>query len=431
MIGCKVMRTLASLEIEIMLTLGLPCYLSSSSVRCLKNVDEIIADSDDPYEAIRWAYLVRMDTESKPFEDPIETETPESPQPIAPPTCYVEETEGSGTFGARSMSSDSTAPLLPDHRLTHTTPVLVPSLRTNIRMAMRVLPMMSPSLSVGKAEVAAMPDLTFCKRFRSSYNSLPSPTFPLWKSCREDEDPATGDEGLAARDEGPGIRVESLGLGGDEVVPEGQQRAAPVVETAMGEPLGLGYEALRRREIALGEGRMPSVFEVGQNSRFIPDSERLKRESELKKPTLTTWIVLEDAPSIVPLPISSPMISLTVPSLVASPATAEAEGFLTELGAHVEMYGGLIHDPSHFAARATGDERSRYYLGVGEGPQGALESTVFSCVVALRLVAHDRVDTHFLIRIDCNLSGSGFTFLLAVATFFTGSRKLFCQWELL
>nr|GEV34410.1 reverse transcriptase domain-containing protein [Tanacetum cinerariifolium] len=30
----------------------------------------------------------------------------------------------------------------------------------------------------------------------------------------------------------------------------------------------------------------------------------------------------------------------------------------------------------------------------------------------------------------CNLPGSGFTFLLAVASFFTGSRKLFCQWEL-
>nr|GEW47917.1 hypothetical protein [Tanacetum cinerariifolium] len=31
---------------------------------------------------------------------------------------------------------------------------------------------------------------------------------------------------------------------------------------------------------------------------------------------------------------------------------------------------------------------------------------------------------------QCNLSGSGFTFLLAVASFFTGSGKLFCQWEL-
>ncbi|GKD76641.1 hypothetical protein Tco_1339262, partial [Tanacetum coccineum] len=41
-------------------------------------------------------------------------------------------------------------------------------------------------------------------------------------------------------------------------------------------------------------------------------------------------LLVSPAPSIVPSPISSPMISLTVPSLVASPATDEAEGFLTE-----------------------------------------------------------------------------------------------------
>nr|GEV19539.1 hypothetical protein [Tanacetum cinerariifolium] len=35
---CKVMRTPASVEIEIVLILGLPCCLSSSSVRCLESV---------------------------------------------------------------------------------------------------------------------------------------------------------------------------------------------------------------------------------------------------------------------------------------------------------------------------------------------------------------------------------------------------------
>ncbi|GKE51051.1 hypothetical protein Tco_1486207, partial [Tanacetum coccineum] len=104
----------------------------------------------------------------------------------------------------------------------------------------------------------------------------------------EDEDLAIGDEGLAAGDEGPGMGVKSLSLGGDESVPKGQSRVELVVETAMGEPLGLGYAALRRREIALGEGRMPSVFEV------------------------------------------------------ALLAMDETEGFLTELGARVEMQEGLI-----------------------------------------------------------------------------------------
>ncbi|GKF67165.1 hypothetical protein Tco_0196844, partial [Tanacetum coccineum] len=89
--------------------------------------------------------------------------------------------------------------------------------------------------------------------------------------------------------------------------------------------------------------------------------------SALRQPTLTTWMDPEDgiiyidvpaypppsppaktppslewlsgslpispAPSIVPSPISSPMILLTVPSPAASPATAKTEGFLIELGA--------------------------------------------------------------------------------------------------
>ncbi|GKB75074.1 hypothetical protein Tco_0936486 [Tanacetum coccineum] len=68
------------------------------------------------------------------------------------------------------------------------------------------------------------------------------------------------DKGPTAEDEDP-----ALGEEGDTAVPKGQQRATPVVETAVGEPLGLGYGALRRQEIALGEGRMPSVFEVGES----------------------------------------------------------------------------------------------------------------------------------------------------------------------
>ncbi|GKD35655.1 hypothetical protein Tco_1251164 [Tanacetum coccineum] len=179
-------------------------------------------------------------------------------------------------------------------------------------------------------------------------------------------------------DEDPDIRVESLGLGGDEAIHEGKQRAAPVMEKAVGKPLVLGYGALRHQEIASREGQMPSIFEVGQSSRYVPELERPEGVSALRQPTLTTWINLEDgrdyidipayppsappvqtppspewssgslpvspAPSIVPSPISSPIIPLTVPSPVASPTTVEAEGFLTELGSRVEMHGGLIHD---------------------------------------------------------------------------------------
>nr|GEZ56457.1 hypothetical protein [Tanacetum cinerariifolium] len=242
---------------------------------------------EDPYEAIMQAYLEWMDTESEPFEDP-ESETHESSHIVAPPTCHVKESEGSGTSGARSMSLDSTAPLSPDHPLTHTTAILVPILRRTARMAVHVLPVMSHGLSAGIAEVVAMPDSAFRKKFRSSYDSSPSPTLPVRKRYRgmselilgadseeidesldfdsesenakdegptaKDEDPAAGDEGLAMGVEGPGVDDESyglddeshglddesrgleddgrnlksdgLGLGEEKAVPEGQQQGA-------------------------------------------------------------------------------------------------------------------------------------------------------------------------------------------------------------
>nr|GEV70267.1 hypothetical protein [Tanacetum cinerariifolium] len=185
-------------------------------------------------------------------------------------------------------------------------------------MAVRVSLAMSPGLSASIAKVAAMSNSAFRKRFRSSNKSLPlssSPDLLSRKRSRgtselveddeeedeeveegsdpdsesedvKDEGPVAGDEGLATEDDGPNMRVESLGLGGDEVVPE------------------------------------------------TPPSPEWSSSS----------LPVSPAPFIVPLPISSHMIPLTVPSTVASPITAETEEFLTELGAQVEMQGWLIHD---------------------------------------------------------------------------------------
>ncbi|GJT64921.1 hypothetical protein Tco_1016401 [Tanacetum coccineum] len=301
-------------------------------------------------------------TESEPFEDLVETETPESPHTVAsptslpdstPPTCHVEESKDSDTSDARCTSSDSTAPLSPDHPLTHTTPALVPSLCRTAHMVVRVPPAMSPTIS----------DSAFCKS-ESEGAEDEGPTV-------EDEDLAAGDEGLAAGDKGPDMRVESLGLGGDEAVLEGQQWAASVVETAM-----------------------------GQGSGSVPEPERPERVSALRQPTLTTWIDPDDdrvyidvptypqpaqlvqtppspewssgsllvslAPSIIPSPILSPMISLTIPSPVATPATAEAGGFLTELGARVEMQGGLIYDHTVRLGELSPALFERYDRDIGE-----------------------------------------------------------------
>ncbi|GJU88824.1 hypothetical protein Tco_1301247 [Tanacetum coccineum] len=309
---------------------------------------------DDPYEAIRQAYLDGTDTESEPFKDLIDTETLESPLTIA-----------------------QTIPLSES-----TPPVLVPILRRTARMVMRVPHVMSSGLSVGMVEVAAMFESTFLMISEDAEDEGPT---------TKDEDPAVEDEGLTAGVEGPimddegyglddessgiddeGHSVESDGLGleeGEEDVSRGQQQAASVVRTTVSAPLGLGYGALRRRELALEEGYVYSTFEVEQGFRPAPESEIPKRVSTFRKPTLTTWTDPEDgmiyidipdypppappvqtlpspewtsgslpispSPSDDPSPISSPMIPLTVSSPVATPATAETERFLTELGAQV------------------------------------------------------------------------------------------------
>ncbi|GKC32698.1 hypothetical protein Tco_1039992 [Tanacetum coccineum] len=101
---------------------------------------------EDPYKAIRHAYLDGTDTESKPLEDPIDTESPELPLNIAPPTLLAESTPSA----------------------------LVPILHRTARMAVRALPAMSSGLSASMAEVAAMSESMFRKKFRSSYESSPS-----------------------------------------------------------------------------------------------------------------------------------------------------------------------------------------------------------------------------------------------------------------
>ncbi|GJX05029.1 hypothetical protein Tco_0190945, partial [Tanacetum coccineum] len=264
---------------------------------------------EDPYEAIRQAYLDGTDTESEPFEDLIDTETPESPLAIAPPIPLSE----------------------------NTLPVLVPILHRTARMAVRVPYAMSSGLSAGMAEVVAMSESVFCKRFRSSYESSPSVspldlpsrkryrgTFELVEDSEdakdegptaEDEDPTTGDEGLTAGVEGPGMDDEGYGLddesrgiddeghsvesGGlileeEEAVPGGQQQAAPVIRTIVSAPLGLMFGALRHCELSLEDGDVYSTFEVGHGFGPAPESEIPERVSKFRQPTLTIWTDPED-----------------------------------------------------------------------------------------------------------------------------------------
>ncbi|GJT71112.1 hypothetical protein Tco_1030398 [Tanacetum coccineum] len=395
----------------------------------------------------------RTDTESEPFED-LGTESPESPHVVAspisfpdstPPVGHVEESEGSGTSSAGSTSSDSTTPLSPDHPLTRDTPVLVPSLRRTARMAVRVQPVLSPGYSAHIAEATSMSDVAFHKRFRSSYESSPSPspTLLVRKRYREDEGPAAGDEDLGLDDKGYGLDDESHGIDNkghsvkkdglgleeeDEAVPKGQQQAAPVVETTVGEPLGLGYGALRRRELAAEEDQRYSTFEVGQVFGSAPEPERSERVSAFRQPALTTWTDPEDgtvyidvptyppsAPPVqtppspdwtpgslpispshsdVPSPVSSPLISLTVPSPVATPTATipvDEDQFI-EVGAQLELYGSILQDhtqrldamPPTLFAEIDRDVRELYTRS------GAVRDEIFSQRYRLRSLEQEQ-----------------------------------------
>ncbi|GJU43224.1 hypothetical protein Tco_1200490 [Tanacetum coccineum] len=379
---------------------------------------------EDPYEAIRQAYLDGTDTESEPFEDPIETETPESPLTVAPPTSLPESTP----------------------------PTLVPILRRTARMAVRVPPAMSPGLSASMAEVAAMSESAFRKRFRSSYESSPSsspPDLPSRKRYRgtselvedddeEDEeieesldsDSVTGDEDPATGDEGPGMGVESRGLDDESHGLDNESHGLDDEGHSV-ESDGLRnkrWKLYLRVSTASGCGDSHErAFRtwVGQDSGSAPEPERPERVSASRQPTLTTWtdpkdgmvyidvpaylppaphvqrppspewssssLPISPAPSIVHSPISSPMIPLTVPSPVATPATAETEGFLTKLGAQVEMQGGLIHDHVVRLEELSPTLFERYDRDIGDlfTMSGAVRDEIFSQRYRFRSLEHE------------------------------------------
>nr|GEZ72259.1 hypothetical protein [Tanacetum cinerariifolium] len=352
----------------------------------------------DPYDAIRQAYLVGTDTESKPFEG--EAEAPESPHFVAPPTCHVKELEGFGTSGARSTLSDSSAPLLSDHPLTHATPVLVPSLRRTTRMAVCVPPTMSPGFSSGIAKVAAMFDLVF-RKSKSEDVEDEGPT-------TNDDDPAMGDEVLVAGGRGPRMGVESRGL--DD------------------ESHGLDDEGHGVESDGFGLGEEDEAVLKGQSGFwFAPELERSERMSASRQPTLTTWTYLEDcmvyidvhvypppappvqtppspkwssgsfpislSPSIIPLatatiPVNEDQfieIDRDVRELYTRSRAVRNEIFsqryqfrsLEHEQERIVVTFGALWRPvlaleawsgHQFVARATGDEMSCYYVGAREGP---------------------------------------------------------------
>ncbi|GKD05316.1 hypothetical protein Tco_1180290 [Tanacetum coccineum] len=140
-------------------------------------------------------------------------------------------------------------------------------------MTVRSQRTMSPGLSASVTEAMALSDSTFCKRYRGT-SELILDMHSEGEELRDkdtnegredktldvdDEREGLDDDGHGLDDEDHGLEDEGLGLEEeDEVVPEDQQLAT---NTVMGEPLGLGYGALRRSELGVEEDRVLSTFE--------------------------------------------------------------------------------------------------------------------------------------------------------------------------
>ncbi|GKB95292.1 hypothetical protein Tco_0981429, partial [Tanacetum coccineum] len=355
---------------------------------------------EDPYEAIRQAYLVGTDTDT-------------------PHVGHVEESEGFGTSSTGSTSSNSTTLLSPDHPLTRDTPVLVPSLRRNARMAVRVQHVLSPDYSARIVEAASMSDVAFHKRFRSSYESSPSPSPSLLVRKRyrgtselilgthsegdelgdeevsldsdsgsedtEDEGTVAGDEDLGLDDEGYGLDDKSHGI--DE---EGHS-----VERD-----GLGLEEEDEAIPEAEEDQRYSTFEVDpeDGTVYIDVPTYPLSTPPVQTPLSPDWtpgsLLISPSHSDVPSPVSSPLISLTVPSPVATPTATilvDEDQFI-EVGAQLELYGSILQDhtqrldvmPPTLFAEIDRDVRELYTRS------GAVRDEIFSQRYRLRSLEQEQ-----------------------------------------
>nr|GEV33758.1 hypothetical protein [Tanacetum cinerariifolium] len=248
---------------------------------------------------------------------------------------------------------------------------------------------MSPRLSAGIEEVAAMPDLAFHKRFRSSYGSSPSPTLPVRKRYRgtsklilgidseeidessdsnseskdaedespttEDEDPTARDEVLTAGVEGPSVNDASYGLDDESYGLDDESHCVDDESHGLDEE-GHGIES---DGLVLGEEEV------------VPEAPPVQT---LPSPNwMPGSLPISPSLSVIPSPVSSPMIPLTVPSPIALPMATSTATILVDEDQFIEertamTFWSFVEALDRFIARAAGDDGSCDYVGAGEGP---------------------------------------------------------------
>ncbi|GJV15447.1 hypothetical protein Tco_1360770 [Tanacetum coccineum] len=310
---------------------------------------------DDPYMAVRQAYLATItDSESEPFEDFRETKIPQ-PLPIASspvsssddPYLIVGQVHTPAAIDTESEPDEApsetkelqplaarTAPPSSDHTPTSPDPTLVSPLTdeefeaskpsdTRITSSHSTTPSDSttplspdhPLTQTAPTPIFSRP-LYYCRTARMAVRTQPtlSPGFSTRLTEAMALSPSSFRKRYRSSYETPfhhlhqhHLRSFLYGRGSEESEDEGpdsegeeaaperqQQRAAPVEVTTADRPLGLGYGAARRRALKIAEEIAPSTFEIGQNSRSAPDQQVAYETPTPRIPAHTIWIDLKD-----------------------------------------------------------------------------------------------------------------------------------------
>ncbi|GJS35477.1 hypothetical protein Tco_0533859 [Tanacetum coccineum] len=256
------------------------------------------------------------------------------------------EPTGTRTDSSHSSAlSDSTTPLSPDYPITHVSPTPTPtrvSFHCRIaHMDVRTQPTLSPGMSARIGEADTLSPSSFCKRYRSSYDtSSSSPTLSGRKRYRgtselilntdsqgdelgeedteEDESSDTDDErdSQGLDDEGHGLGDEDHGLGDESQGLEGE---------------GLGLE--KEEEVA------PEDLEDDRVYTDVPAY--APPAAPVQTPPSLEWssgsLPISPSSPVFPSPIASPMATPTATILV------DKDQFI-KVGAQLELHGSILHD---------------------------------------------------------------------------------------
>ncbi|GJY25791.1 hypothetical protein Tco_0400517 [Tanacetum coccineum] len=155
---------------------------------------------------------------------------------------------------------------------------------------------------------------SFCKRYRSSYETLspsPSSTLPVRKRYRGTSQLIEDTKGESSKPDSEREGSEDESLDSDD-----EREGYGLDDEAVSKPLGPRYRAARRRALESTKEITPSTYEVRQRSRSVLEHEGAKRVSAFRQPTFVTWVDLEDGKVYTDISIYTPPVApvLTPPS---------------------------------------------------------------------------------------------------------------------